>query len=560
MNGLPCVVQLGFAGSRRLFDQSLYKDAKLIESLHEQLREQLWQAIDGVRGKYLEQHHMRCGISQVAIGADFLFSQICRDHNVPQRVFLPQARHEFLTATGSKGDDFNTQERQFAQGLLESAHVIQERVASSSDDRHERFEDANEEVLRACDIVICMLRDNVTEGGKGGTMHIMDLGKRRGKPVLVLRVGYDAETSRAVVTPSEFNFPTGRKLSEPDDRPVNSDGKSTASDEKPPRILLALPTELQITSDLNRAVVTAQEFCKFVRAHTSPRSRSRRLLFRWGASIIIWCHLFATCCAVVGKVILDQSSLAQQQGEIPTFTSWIFWLGVAELVLLLIGIGFHVVLHKRQTSLRWARNRLLSQVAYSVEAAQGIGRSLAYLFHVRLPVEFEPLLQTMNMLHLKSNNARNDPSKKFWQVRCEDYRKNRVEEQLAWYEKKTDEAKRSVGGVQVAFLVLASLAVVVTLINLFGSIDAAGTISNVLFVTGIVLPALAVGVLTISASLDTEARKMSYGDAAKFLRRHSRLLQTAASQNEFERLVEEAEAYMLAETAGWYIRRSTLGV
>ena len=131
---------------------------------------------------------------------------------------------------------------------------------------------------------------------------------------------------------------------------------------------------------------------------------------------------------------------------------------------------------------------------------------------------------------------------------------------MAWYEKKTDEAKRSVGGVQVAFLVLASLAVVVTLINLFGSIDAAGTISNVLFVTGIVLPALAVGVLTISASLDTEARKMSYGDAAKFLRRHSRLLQTAASQNEFERLVEEAEAYMLAETAGWYIRRSTLGV
>src|SRR5688572_4565999 len=127
--GLPLVVQVGFAGSRALFDERThpqvrvddFSDAMLVD-LKERLR-----ALPSQLG--LSERHFICGLSQLAIGADTIFTRALLELNWPQRFFLPQNRDDFLAAVGSDGKpDFDARQRDAARTLFESPHAIQERV------------------------------------------------------------------------------------------------------------------------------------------------------------------------------------------------------------------------------------------------------------------------------------------------------------------------------------------------------------------------------------------------------------------------------------------------
>ena len=60
--------------------------------------------------------------------------------------------------------------------------------------------------------------------------------------------------------------------------------------------------------------------------------------------------------------------------------------------------------------------------------------------------------------------------------------------------------------------------------------------------------------------MDLEARTFSFAEVRKFLEEQKPHLEAAASQNEFEQLVLDTEAHLLAENVGWFVRRSALGV
>jgi len=196
--GLRCVVQVGFAGSRRLVEPAL-GDFAAAAKLDDDIRAQLIAHLRELPAKLgLGEEHFLCGISQVAVGADTLFSEACRELAIPQRVFLPQHREEYLTAVNSEGiPDFDEAERTKARKLLDDAHVIQERVVSDAPGRRERFEDVNLEILHVSDLVVCLLRDNA-DAKKGGTLELLERAQTRGVPALELRVA--VKDGRAEVT------------------------------------------------------------------------------------------------------------------------------------------------------------------------------------------------------------------------------------------------------------------------------------------------------------------------------------------------------------------------
>ena len=182
---LQCTVTLGFAGSRQLLDQAPADGTELVQ-IQKFLTDQLKGLPDALR---LSNAHFLCGLSQIAIGADMLFTRACRDLDIPQWIVLPQPRDEFLNAKSSSGTpDFTEQERMEAMTLLDSPHIIHEQVVSNGPDRASRFEDTNLEIVRRSDVVVCLLHaDGQRKAGR--TEDMLDLAKNRGRPTLEIRIG-----------------------------------------------------------------------------------------------------------------------------------------------------------------------------------------------------------------------------------------------------------------------------------------------------------------------------------------------------------------------------------
>ncbi len=129
---LPLVVQLGFAGSRRWFDSSQHSDidaARFEKEIENWLTKRLTKLREDLG---LEPRHFFCGISALAIGGDTVFCKACQCNKTPLRIFLPQTRDEFVSAsTKESGPDFPSQlQKDEVTALLDSPGVIQERLVS----------------------------------------------------------------------------------------------------------------------------------------------------------------------------------------------------------------------------------------------------------------------------------------------------------------------------------------------------------------------------------------------------------------------------------------------
>ncbi|HYN76405.1 MAG TPA: hypothetical protein VES73_01265, partial [Lamprocystis sp. (in: g-proteobacteria)] len=314
---LPCAVQIGFAGSRRPFPEDCSDPT---EDLERQLTERLTEHLRGVPGKLgLEPHQFLCGISQIAVGADFAFTRACRTLAIPQRIFLPQPEDVYLSALGSDGTpDFTPVERPVALELLESPQVIEHRVVTDAPTRTQRFEDVNREIAAQADVVVCLIRQG-SEARPGGTAQLLDLARQRKIPALAL--GVSVHEGQVLIEATDHGFAgfTAPVLPSPLDR-MTAAGFSNDGQ---------LPT--------------VQQFAATVKAHYSGEAAKHRRQFGRAAWIIIGTHLLATLGATV---VLAGHGLGGDAHHGPVV--WPLAVLSFELIALAIGFGTHRWIHRAE--------------------------------------------------------------------------------------------------------------------------------------------------------------------------------------------------------------------
>ena len=570
----PCVVQVGFAGARRLCDEE-FTDPNAERSWHDAVEQHLAESLDALAKELrLSPHHFLCGISQIACGADTLFTRACRTRQIRQRIFLPQPADDYLSAAGSSGlPDFTPEQRAEAESLLASKHIIQQRVVSASLNRTERFQETNAEILRVSDVVICLLREN-SRGESGGANDLLDRARAIGVPALEIRVG--SEHSRPVFD---------RKWHIDRERPF-----------VPPTIPEPLD-RLDITQrDLS--LLSSEEYCGPLKSLVSTQAKGLQKFFRLAAALILLTHVGATLLATLALAFhslhghephaVDASSHAVTAGterpenhqsessqpadvagdSTPPHTGSFFvravpWLLGLELVLLVAGQRIHHVLHRSRAVRIWANARVAAELVRSIRAIHPRHIYLEHLFQLPLPRRFRPLLRTLSVLHLHSTyENRGDP----WQPVRNNYLEKRITHQIGYFEEHLEDDSRSSSYFRKLFTLFTLLALAATaaklvlvITTMLGGGDG-GAWPLVLGGMAIVLPVMAVAALSWAAAIDCEARAETFRETLDFLHRRAVSLPHADTAAEFDRLLLETESVLLGEVANWFSRRANTSV
>ena len=207
-------LRIGFAGSRQLFaaEPDASRRSRLLLELQRYVEAKLGPADPSGRERRptpitvdlgLPQDSSLEGISQVAIGADTLFTRACRSLGIPQRIFLPESADAYLAATGSDGArDFDASEARESAELLASRHVLECRVVADSPEREKRFEQTNQAIVAASNVIVC-IREARAVAKPGGTAHLLALAAESRLPALELCI--EASPLALDVTERWFN-------------------------------------------------------------------------------------------------------------------------------------------------------------------------------------------------------------------------------------------------------------------------------------------------------------------------------------------------------------------
>jgi hypothetical protein len=530
---LPLVVQVGFAGVRNLYDSQQHPTINSVafeEALQQRLKEVL-ATLPTTLG--LEPQHFLCGISQLAIGADFAFTRACMESKTLQRILLPQHRDGYFTAVGSAGKpDFTPEQQLVAERLLASEHIIQQRMVSDAPTRHERFRDCNLEFLRVCSALICLVRADQA-GRAGGTQELIDFAAKRKIPVLVLTLSVgDDGLPRLATAPLTLPF---QRPTLPDQL-RNIAWKAPADD---------LPS---IT-----------DYCEAVKAGVVDHANSLRKNFERSAFFIILAHMLATALSMV--VVLNT-------GDPPAWLPLpaLLW---GELVLLMGSFWLHRYLHKKRQVQRWALFRLIREVIRSLKALGNLHIYPEHLFALTPHIpELRGLLRTLNVLHLRSTRH-NTPDN--YAADCKAYLKQRMEgtgsnNQIRYHTDKsrsTEDNNRLAQGAFKAFSI-AAMGVTVCELLMKGPLhhfyEQYHWLGGILGFFAVMLPVAAVAGLSLAAAFDWEATHYESASLKQFLVDQQKLLEQVGSFNECKRLVLETESRLLSKELNWFTRRSFLGV
>ncbi len=551
---VPIIVALGFAGSRYLLEGDSTLDAPgrhgFMAALEAHLRDRI-AALPVELG--LSPAHVLCGISQVAIGADTLFTRTCAGLELPQRVFLPQSRDEYLSAFESADTaDFEQHERREAERLLASPHIIEERVVSDAANRGVRFGDANLEIIRVSDVVVCLLREQATTN-VGGTVEFLAKACKRGQPVLELRVA--EKNGQPHIRECRHNWPgtPAHRGWTPPQLPEGL-GATGLSPARSARTNTPGPAPTPVGNILSRAEPALQQLARI----GDDASAVQRKHFRYAAQIIIAAHLTATACAVAITV-----------ASLPS--PWTDVLLALEFALLAAGVGTHLWLHRSHAAHSWALYRLTAELAISVQAMRNLRVSLEHLFSLPFPSALRPVLHTMYVLHLVISRR----TVVDWQAARDAYVRERLEGsrgQIAYYARELGRAQARLRLANRCFMVIATIALLGTpvklwlvpwLLGFLPAVDPAQVLPGVEVassVVAILFPMAAVAALSLAASFDLEARVHTYEETLLGLTTIRAGMAQADSAREFEQYALNAERELLAETANWASRRSFTSV
>lgn len=541
---LPAVVQLGFSGSRALFEGVLTDSPHALQ-LCAEFKPWLDWRLERLRKELnLDDNQFLVGISQLACGADMLFTKYCRSQSIPQRFFLPENRYDFLNAVEPDGTpDFTPFQRAEAETLFESEHVIQERVVCNSPDRSSRFVESNLEILRVSDAMVCVLRaDSV--GKIGGTRQLLKRAIVRGVPVLEIQVAEQA--GRFVVVVDKWhNLPneTGRPI------------------QNFPEFLGQLSYPKFVSGQ--NPIPKRNEFCEKLMNLATRHAANRQRLFRRGAVVIIGTHVLATVLAT-GVLAIPHSE--NHSYDTHSF-DWLTWgmVGVlsVELVLLVLGYFVHWLLHHSRAVQDWASARFVCELVRSVDAIGSRHLYLTHLYRISIPIAWRPLLRTLSVVHLNSTwPHRNQP----WQAMRDQYIHHRFDDpkhgQLKFFEESLERDRRLMWRCQTIFSlfsIYAMLATAAKILMLSYHFDN-HVLPVVIGFFAVTLPVIAVAGLSWAAAIDCEARVETFEETLRFLRRQRPYLEQADSAFEFDQLLMETEAVLLGEISSWYSRRTTKGV
>jgi hypothetical protein len=523
---LPLTVQLGFAGSRHLLEH-LPPGPQSQDQLRAEFKAALLSLPESLR---LGSQFFFTAVSQMAVGADCLFTELMAELGWPQRVLLPQPREEFLGAVGSRGPDFQPAQRAHAEALLDSPHIIEERVVSSAATRTERFEETNLRILEEADVLVCVHVEGA-ESRPGGTSDLLARARSRQQRVLLL-------TLRA--TPGEGPLLAHSWLG------------SAALDHT-----LTLPHCLQENGHRIQlqpaALPKLEDYIDAVKQAGSQRAGRRRVGFQFAAAVVIGTHLVATLAALI--------ALKLGSPHKPVIVG----LLLAELALLAWGYMTHRRLHDEHATRDWAMARLCAEIARSVRSLRGMPVSLDHLRQLAVPVELHPLIKTLNVLHLRSNRIATAADlqglrQRYLQERLQDP----VSGQEPYYAHKKATARTTFGRAAKLFGWLSVLAFVATLSKLVVIVAAAGggwaVWKEFAGPLAILFPVAAAGVMSMATAMDWDARAHTFDDMHRFVRRQAEHLATAASLRELTTLALETEARLLGETLSWFGRRAYVGV
>lgn len=544
---LPLVVQIGFSGSRELFSlaastggrnqEQLELEAELASQFEEILRDEIQFNFENKSNLFF------CGISQAAIGSDIVFSNACKKLRWTQRIFLPQHRDAYLNAEGTYGPDFTDSQRADTEQVLSSSHIIQERVVSHSVNRQERFEETNLEIIHASDVLVAIVNeDNI--GRKGGTDQFIKSAQQRSRPLLKITV--KANPDSGVQLSHEWIGP-----------PINIPQLPASIAKEKTKIDRSAiwPSRSSAEAD----IPSSNEYTKYLKNLSSEKSKWKQNLFKWYASIIIGSHIAATLMATI----------ALKLGNVE-FHKLLIWLLNCEIAFLVVGFGVHQWLHKTHAVEHWALYRLIAEVARS---RGGVGTLHVYLSHFfTLPFHksLNPLLRTINVLHLFSTRKTSEN----WQT----HRKRYIEErlgpfsndirlQIPYYDHSSKQAKRKHKRCLSVFKFASLIAIIATAIKLLVALhwipldeNVVKTVKTITGSIAIMLPIIAVAVLSLAAAFDFVATEHTSKELHEFLVLQVELLEQSSSSVEYSRLVLQTEERLLGETVNWYSRRTFVSV
>jgi len=426
--------------------------------------------------------------------------------------------------------------------MLDSEHIIQERVVSDASDRGRRFEDTNLEIVRVSDVVVCLIREGA-DAKPGGTAGFRDMAVNRQVPTLVIHVG----------------IKDGRPAFREEWPTLGNDGRledeQRLSRDSSPRLALKLPCEL---GHLPAPSLEPSEFWKdhgyfeTVRRRASDLAKRHRVLFTVAALLIIVFHVAATILAT--SVIVFHTKMA---------LSWVETLLSFEAILLIAGLYIHNRLHHSRTAEAWARSRLVTEILRSLKAIDPRHVYLGQFFQEPRPAELRTLLRTLSVLHLRATKSR-EQSDAAWQEHREKYLAERVEGQIEFYSKKLNSARFWSGACNLVFLEAALLAWAATMLKLtlFFAEDFRWVIHvdeglrEVLGLFAVVLPAVAIAALSWTSANEFDSRARTFSAARNFLRRQKVLITRSRSLAEFEKLMLGTETVLLGENVTWYTRRT----
>ena len=527
---LPLAVQVGFAGARRLLPEGAEIDPDGFERGLARQLQQILQQLPTTLG--LSSQHFLVGVSQLAAGADMLFSEAIAGLGWGHRVLLPQLVDDYLTAQGSRGPDFTPAEQARARALLQSPHLIEQRVVTTASEREARFEDTNLAILTEADVIVCLHRQGQL-GKAGGTQHLINRARARGVKLLELFVSISAD-GQPILTHA-----WGATRFVPPTLPYSV--QTSAS---------TLPLDCTAWPDV-------LAYAAALKVPSSERAGRRRAGFELATAIIIGTHVVATLLAA--SVGLMTASL------------WITAVLAAEVLFLLWGFARHLKLHHEKHTADWAQARLCAELARSVLAMGRLPTSLAHLMTLPLPSELRPILRTLNVLQLR--RLRHVPQHSDWRVERARYLKERLgsvsqgpspgDGQLGYYGRHQARAAAWVAAAGWSFTALSALAIAATAMKLGYKLKWIMVSDDLLAAAGpiaVVAPVLAVGVMSVAAAFDAEARSHTFQEMQAFLLTSHQRLANAESLREAAALVAETETRLFGETVLWYARRTYTSV
>ena len=436
-------------------------------------------------------------LSSVAAGSDILFAQAALSLGMGWEAVLPLPAAEFR-------QDFAEAEWREVETLLGRAEHV--RIISERGRREDAYLDGGMETVNHCDVLLAVW-DGEPSRGRGGTAEIVAYARELNRPLILV----DAVTLAVRQENFERLKVGDRHLAQLNARPSVSVPPDTLADPGRQRVLA-----------FHRKV-------DYAATHGAPHFR--RLI-----TATVALHVSATALAAATLAFhLHNAALP--------------W---GKLICLLGALGIAMIARHHRNQHDWVRSRLAAEITRSALATWGLRRA------VRLFDDFdwaglEPLRRSLDILQRRA--ARTQPAT-FDEFK-QQYLIERIDEQLAYFERQESRAVPLLGRLRAGFLVSSVLAIVFTAIYAAHSTMpqpfAPAWIETWVFGFGpIVLPVLAAGFISLISINDLHRRVARYREMHVRLTAARKEAAFVKTWGALERVVAKAERALLQEVFEWH--------